>query len=105
MFVEWFNEVWKRPPNALVGLDPELSARLAGWLQTFEDFLAEPDYLLGPEFTVADVIAFPFLMHGLGSEPGDDDLFHRVLTRVMPSATTSSKLRAWIECCASHPRA
>ena len=70
VFVEWFNEVWKRPPNALVEAGPELSARLAGWLQTFEDFLAEPDYLLGPEFTVADVVAFLFLKYGLGSEPG-----------------------------------
>lgn len=106
VFVEWFNEVWKRPPNALVEApDPELSARLAGWLQTFEDFLAEPDYLLGPEFTVADVIAFPFLKYGLGSEPGDDDPFHRVLTRGMPLGDDFPKLRAWIERCASHPRA
>src|SRR3954454_13471639 len=37
LFVEWFNEVWKIPPNAIeASSDPELvaalSARIDGWL-------------------------------------------------------------------------
>jgi glutathione S-transferase len=106
VFVEWFNEVWKGPPNALVeASDPALSARLAGWRHVFEDSLAEPDYLLGPEFTVADVTAFPFLKYGLGSEPRDDDPFHRVLAEHMPLGDGFPNLRAWIERCDRHPRA
>src|ERR687885_627308 len=42
IFVEWFNEVWKGPPNALVEApDDALAARLAGWLDTFEALLAD----------------------------------------------------------------
>jgi glutathione S-transferase len=106
VFVEWFNEVWKGPPNALVERDdPELVARLKGWLDVFEDFLAEPDYLLGPEFTVADVMAFPFLKYARGRDPDDHDPFHAVLTEHLALGDGFPKLRAWIERCDRHPRA
>jgi glutathione S-transferase len=106
IFVEWFNEVWKGPPNALVEApDAALSARLSGWTQTFEDLLSETDYLLGDEFTVADVVAFPFLKYALGSEPGDEDPFHAVLVEHLQLGDGFPRLRAWIERCNRHPRA
>ena len=106
IFVEWFNEVWKGPPNALVDApDEALSARLAGWLDTFEALLSETDYLLGDDFTVADVIAFPFLKYAAGSDPDDDEPFHRVLVEHMPLGDGYRRLRAWIERCNRHPRA
>lgn len=115
VFVEWFNEVWKGPPNAIAAelekSEPDtamierLSARMFGWLETFEDFLAEPDYLLGPEFTVADVIAFPFLRYAVTHDPADDDPFHHVLVEHMPVGSGFPKLRAWVARCDERPRA
>ena len=115
IFVEWFNEVWKGPPNAIeaellkpspdTALVEALSARLAGWLPTFEALLTETDYLLGDDFTVADVMAFPFLRYGLGSDPDDREPFHQVLVEHMPLGSGFPRLRAWIERCDAHPRA
>jgi glutathione S-transferase len=106
IFIEWFNEVWKGPPNALVeGPDNALASRLAGWLDTFEALLSETDYLLGPVFTAGDVIAFPFLRYAAGRDPEDDEPFHRVLSEQMPLGPGSPRLRAWIERCDRRPRA
>ena len=68
-FIDWFNRVWKRPPNLLVAEelkaepDPdriaELAQQIAGALPLFEDLLAGRDYLFGDELSAADVIAFP----------------------------------------------
>ena len=70
VFVDWFNRVWKRPPNELEAeLDkPEpdpavverLGAEITNALLRFESLLAGRDYLFG-DFGVADCIAFPFL--------------------------------------------
>jgi glutathione S-transferase len=115
VFVEWFNEVWKGPPNAIEAelRKPEpdsarieaLSARMFGWLQVFEDFLAEPDYLIGPEFTVADVMAYPFLRYAVTHDPDDREPFHRVLVEHMPVGSGFAMLRAWVARCDDRPRA
>ena len=105
VFVEWFNEVWKRPPNELAAGadDPTMGARLTGWLGLFEDLLDGRDYLFG-DFGVADVMAFPFLKYAtLAADPTDTDRFHAVLRdhlRPCPPRTT-----AWIERVDGHPRA
>ena len=84
LFVEWFDEVWKVPPNAIEAssdgdLVSGLSERMAGWLDLFERLLAERDFLVARELTAADLVAYPFLKYAAGREPADDELFHRIL--------------------------
>jgi glutathione S-transferase len=84
VFVEWFNEVWKVPPNAIeASSDPEqiaaLSARMNGWLDLFERLLAPRDFLVTEELSAADLVAYPFLKYAAGREPADDEPFHRIL--------------------------
>ena len=103
VFVEWFNEVWKGPPNAIAAGDgdPALGERLAGWQQLFEDLLDGRDYLLG-EFSAADVCAFPFLKYAVAElDPADTDPFHAVLREL----DAPPRLSAWIERVSAHPRA
>ena len=71
--IAWFNEVWKRAPNAI---DDELSrphptlTAIAGWsreiqetLPWFEALLADRDFLLGDTLGAFDVVCFPFLKY------------------------------------------
>jgi maleylpyruvate isomerase len=88
VFLEWFNEVWKLPPNAIeeeLGHDqPDhdriaaLGARIRGSLDLFEDMLDGRDHLFG-DFSAADCAAFPFLKFAKLRDPADDELFHRIL--------------------------
>jgi glutathione S-transferase len=115
IFVEWFNGVWKEPPNDLEAelrkehpdqafLDA-LGNRMVGWLDLFEELLTGRDYLLG-EFGVADVIAFPFLKYGrLGLPEGDDELFHRILVERQPIGERHPRLAAWVDRVDTRPRA
>lgn len=115
VFVEWFNHVWKGPPNELdaelSGRSPDLDrvealgARMAAWLDVFEALLDGRDYLLG-DFGIADVVAFPFLKYGvLGMPEGDDELFHRVLVERLPIGEGHPRLAAWVERVDARPRA
>jgi glutathione S-transferase len=73
LFLDWFNRVWKRPPNEIEAerakAEPdaeridELGRELTGSLKLFEDLLAGRDYLFG-EFSAADCAAFPFSSTG-----------------------------------------
>lgn len=113
IFLEWFNEVWKRAPNAMEdelekpAPDPahvdELSARMAGTLPLFEDLLDERDHLFG-ELTAADLAAYPFLKYGAGRDPADDELFHRLLQEHLQLDGRYPRLRAWIERVAELPQ-
>ena len=115
LFVEWFNEVWKGPPNAIEAEErrPEpdrrrvaaLSARLRGWLDLFEGLLAGGDHLVGDAFTAADVCAFPFLKYAAGRDPSDEEPFHRILAEHQPLGTDHPRLRAWIARVDARPRA
>jgi glutathione S-transferase len=113
LFVDWFNSTWKRPPNELadelakarpdparVGL---LGAAVASYVSLFEGLLEGRDYLLG-EFSVADVIAFPFLKYAVDGTPGDTELFHQVLREWM-SVEDRPRLVAWIARIDALPRA
>jgi glutathione S-transferase len=115
VFVEWFNRVWKLPPNAI---EAELrrdapsgeridawSVELEGWLDVFEALLDGRDYLLGDAFGIADVCAFPFLKYGVIHPEGDDELFHRVLMEHLPIAGRRPRLEAWIARVDERPRA
>jgi glutathione S-transferase len=114
VFLEWFNEVWKGPPNAideeLEQPDPDqeriatLGARMRGWLDVFEDLLDGRDCLFG-EFSAADCAAFPFLKFALGRDPADDESFHRVLEEHMRLDGSHPRLAAWIERVDARPRA
>ena len=70
IFIDWFNRVWKRPPNEIeaemgkASPDPARIARLGramtGALELFEEMLAGRDHLMG-DFSAADCCAFPFV--------------------------------------------
>ena len=105
VFTEWFQHVWKRPPNEIeriLGLpetDPhqihELAALMDGWLGLFESMLDGRDFLFGDELSAADCIAYPFLKYAAGRDPADDELFHRVLDDYQ-SVEGRPRLAAWI---------
>jgi glutathione S-transferase len=102
LFVEWFNEVWKGPPNAIAAgdADPALRRRLAGWQERFEGLLDGRDYLLG-DFGAADVCAFPFIKYAVAEpDPADSDPFHAVLRELEPPP----RMRAWLERVDARPR-
>jgi glutathione S-transferase len=105
-FVDWFNHVWKRFPNAItdgVGDVTEHAAAMRDAVTRIEELLGDRDYLFG-EFGHADVTAFPFLKYAsLGVREDDTDPFHAVLVEHMPLAA-SSPLHAWIARVDARPR-
>ena len=115
LFVDWFNQLWKQPPNLIAdelakpepnaALIAEWSAHMATALDRFESLLAGRDYLFG-EFGVADCIAFPFLKYAVfGLPEGDEELFHRVLVEHMPLGGRYPRLQAWARRVDGQPRA
>ncbi len=115
VFVDWFNRVWKRPPNEITAeLEKpapdaarieRLGRAMAQALDLFEDLLDGRRYLMG-EFSAADCAAFPFLKYGLlGLPAGDDELFHRVLVDHQPLGSNHPRLAAWIRRVDERPRA
>jgi glutathione S-transferase len=115
LFVEWFEGVWKRPPNEiddeLARRAPDeariaaLSARMTASLDLFEGLLADFDHLLSDGLGAADVCAFPFLKYAvLSPDPGDDEPFHYVLSEHLPLGDGFPRLRAWIARVDARPR-
>jgi glutathione S-transferase len=114
IFIEWFNGVWKRPPNEIeriLGLpatDPAqlavLSKRMDDWLGLFESLLDGRDHLFGDGFSAADCVAYPFLKYAAGRDPADDELFHRILDEYQ-SVLERPRLEAWIERVSRRPGA
>jgi glutathione S-transferase len=113
VFVDWFNKVWKRPPNLMADElekpQPDrnrlavMEMQMRKALDIFENLLRGRDYLFG-EFGMADVVAFPFLKYAVFGLPEDDDeLFHRILVEQQPLAA-GSPLRAWAMRVDAHPR-
>ena len=115
VFIEWFNEVWKGPPNAIeaelrrgdsdTALIQAVGARMHAWLEVFENLLADGDHLLGADFGAADVCAFPFLKYAVLRDPEDDEPFHRILEEHQPLGGGYPRLRAWIARVDERPRA
>jgi glutathione S-transferase len=115
LLIDWFNRVWKRPPNAIADElelpEPDFE-RIAEWsaemrtaLDRFEALLAGRDYLFG-DFGVADCIAFPFLKYAVFGLPADDDeVFHQVLVDHMPLDGSYPRLTAWVRRVNEHPQA
>ena len=115
IFIDWFNRVWKVPPNAIAAelakAKPsearvaELGAQMLEWLDLFERLLADRGHLLGEDFSAADCAAFPFLKYAVLPLPdGDEEIFHRVLRDYQPLGTTHPRLEAWIHRVDARPR-
>jgi glutathione S-transferase len=105
VFVQWFNRVWKVPPNRIADGDddPAPAAELGAAVGLFEALLEGRDYLFG-EFGAADVTAFPFVKYAaFGVPEGDHDPFHQILVEHQP-LRPSSPIRAWAERVDEHPR-
>lgn len=110
LFIDWFNESWKRAPN-LLAADPARAdaadlrraiAERTGWI---ENLLGTREWLAGSEPTAADVCAYPFLRYASHEPDRDDpDPFHRVLADCLPGSA-GARLRAWIEAIDAWPRA
>ena len=91
-FEDWFNLVWKGPPNAITAEmgkpDPDQAA-IEGWsaemrdaLNRFDALLDGRDHLMGDDFSAADLCAYPFLRYALhGRETDENDPFHAVLVQ------------------------
>ena len=113
VFVEWFERVYKAPPNAIeaeLGKDSpdhalieRLGAEMEARLDVFEGLLAGGDYLLGP-LGAGDFLAYPFLKYAVGRDPDDTEPFHDILERYQPLGDRP-RLGAWIERIAALPRA
>jgi len=114
VFLDWFNRVWKRPPNEIEAerarTEPdaarvdELGRELTGSLDLFERLLAGRDYLFG-DFSAADCAAFPFLKYGLIHDEADAEKFHLILTEYLALDGTYPRLEAWIRRVDELPRA
>jgi glutathione S-transferase len=109
-FVEWFDEVWKRPVNALDADSPPADAerlipRIRAWTGRFERRLGTMRFLLGRELTAADVCAFPFLRYAV-HEPAaaDDERFHAILREQLAPGEHPA-LDSWVRRIAALPQA
>jgi glutathione S-transferase len=114
VFVEWFDRVWKGPPNAI---DAELGKptpdhvriaalehELRSTLDVFEAMLDGRDHLMSDSLTAADCAAFPFLKYGLWIEPSDDERFHHILAQNLALDGDHPRLDAWVRRVSAHPR-
>ena len=113
VFLDWFNRVWKRPPNEV---DAErakdapdedriraLGAEITAALDRFEALLDGRDYLYG-DFSAADCAAFPFLKYALIHDAADTESFHLILREFQPLGD-HPRLEAWIRRVDALPRA
>jgi glutathione S-transferase len=114
VFIDWFNRVWKGPPNAIAdALDagsPDreridaLGGQMALALDWFESLLEGRDFVFGDEVSAADFVAFPFLKYAVAVDPSDDETFHQVLNRYQPLGDDHPRLAGWIERIDALPR-
>ena len=116
VFVDWFDRVWKVPPNAIADelAKPkpdgrrieEWAEQLRAWLDLFERLLEDRGHLLGEDFSAADCVAFPFLKYAaLPLADGDDEVFHMVLRDHQPLGDSHPRLERWIHHVDARPRA
>jgi glutathione S-transferase len=101
-FIDFFNFVWKVPPNAIDAAapdDPRIAgwrAQLRGWQHGFDALLHDRPFLFGDRPSAADLCAYPFLRFTTTSDPDDDDLFHGILIDTLGDVAPPH-LTAWIE--------
>jgi len=114
VFLDWFNGVWKVPPNAIEAQlerdEPdharvtELGARMHDSLDLFERLLDGRDHLFGDDLSAADCAAFPFLKYAKLRDPEDDELFHRILEDNLQLDGAFPRVSAWIDRVNERPR-
>jgi glutathione S-transferase len=111
IFVDWFNRVWKRPPNRMADAidaggtaDPRDGAKLQDRLELFEGLLQGREYLFG-EFGAADCAAWPFLRYAAHLDRDDPWTFHQILHQHMTLDERHPRLADWIERMAARPMA
>jgi glutathione S-transferase len=116
VFIDWFNRVWKRPPNDMeaemkkpspdVAQIEKYSRAMAHALYLFDGMLTGRKYIMGEEFSAADCCAFPFLKYAtIPVPPDDDELFHRILVEHQRLNGKHQNVAAWITRCDERPRA
>jgi len=116
VFIDWFNRVWKRPPNEITtelekptgAVDRDRVAQLGkamrDYLDLFEQMLIGREYLMG-EYGAADMAAFPFLKYATLHPVNDPYLFHKVLVDTQQPGNDHARLVAWIARVDKRPRA
>ena len=114
VFVDWFNRVWKVPPNRIeeeLGseapdhvLVEALAAELRASLTFFEAMLDGRNHLYGDEFSAADCAAFPFLKYGLWLRDDDDERFHRILAENLALDGSHPRIEEWLRRVDERPR-
>jgi maleylpyruvate isomerase len=117
VFIDWFNEVWKGPPNAIdderASAEPDraridaMLARARAWTPRFEGMLAAHPFLMSSDApSAADVCAFPFLKYAVVETPADDEEpFHRILEECLKPAAGYPRLCDWVARVDALPRA
>ena len=105
VFVDWFNKVWKLPPNLIdAGEDVRVRGpQITASLDLFEALVSGRDFLFGA-FGIADVVAFPFLKYAVDNNAGDDEPFHQILRDWLP-IDGHPNVEAWIRRVDERPRA
>lgn len=100
-FIDFFNFVWKVPPNAIDAAAPD-DPRIPGWREQlrawqhgFDALLADRPFLFGDRPGAADICAYPFLRFAISQDPDDDDLFHGILIETL-SENPPKRLSDWI---------
>jgi glutathione S-transferase len=111
VFLDWFDLVWKRPPNQIADAlaagqasDPEWGIALRSSLDRFENLLQGRDFLLSDTVGVADFAVYPFLRYGVRLDDADSDPFHHVLVEHLGPERRHPRLREWITRCDALPR-
>jgi glutathione S-transferase len=108
VFIDWFNRVWKVWPNSIeAGADVDQSAAaMRRSLDRFEALLDGREYLMGDEFSAADIAAFPFLKFALIRDPQDDEPFHLILEEHLRlDGEHHARIADWIRRVDERPRA
>jgi glutathione S-transferase len=115
VFVDWFDRVWKVPPNAIAAElgrpEPDhiriaaLEHELRSSLDVFEAMLDGRNYLMSDSLSAADCSAFPFLKYGLWIQDSDDERFHQILARNLALDGDHPRVEDWIRRVSAHPRA
>jgi len=114
VFLDWFNRVWKRPPNVIAAelekpapdraLIERLGEEMTASLDLFEALLSGRDYLMGDELSAADCAAYPFLKYVDFQDPDDTHPFHLVLREYETRGGEHPRLGVWLRRMARRPQ-
>lgn len=107
--IDWFDRVWKGPPNALDGAEPPpdadaLRSRSSLWTRWLVDLLGSRPFFGGDSLGIVDVCVFPFLKYAvIDPDSGDHQRFHAILVELL-RADPHPLLDEWVRRVDSLPR-